>query len=293
MPELPEVETLKRQLAKGINSQKILEIEVLREKSFRGEKGKAVNKKITEVGRRAKLLWLKLSPQAQSKADIYLLVHLKMTGQLVYCQKKGNSQRLAGGHPTADWVNKLPSKHTRVILFLEKGRLYFNDQRAFGWIKVLDEEEFKKEINKFGPDVTSKEFDKKYLKKILEASTRTVKLLLLDQSKVAGLGNIYVNDGLFWAKIHPEMRSNKAALDSQRVNRLFIGLKRIVGKGIKYQGASEANYVHLNGLGGSYQDHFLVYKKTGQKCSECGSIIKRIKLGGRGTYYCPNCQKKV
>ena len=111
------------------------------------------------------------------------------------------------------------------------------------------------------------------------------------RKKVAGLGNIYVNDGLFCSKIHPEMKGNKLAEDEERVNELYICLKRVVGRGIKYKGASETNYVHLDGLGGTYQEHFLVYKKTGKPCVRCSARIKKIKLGGRGTYFCPKCQE--
>lgn len=280
MPELPEVETLKRQLEKVIKNQKILGVEVLREKSFQGIEKEIVGKKIKGVERRAKLLLIALEGS-------FLVVHLKMTGQLVYMAD--NKLRVAGGHPTADWVKNLPSKYTRVILRLEKGSLFFNDERVFGWIKVVKEAELKAILHRFGPDITSKEVNKNYLKNILSNSRRMVKIILMDQSKVAGLGNIYVNDGLFYAGIDPKTRSNHLAENSQKLHELYIGLKRVVGMGIRYQGASETNYVHLNGMGGKYQEHFLVYKKT--RCFKCQGRIKRISLGGRGTYFCPKCQK--
>jgi len=149
----------------------------------------------------------------------------------------------------------------------------------------------RRELQKYGPDVVNKDFNMNYLRKILKVSKRTVKLILLDQAKVAGLGNIYVNDGLYCAKIHPSTKGNKLAEDEEKINELYICLKRVIGRGIKYKGASDTNYVHLNGLGGSYQDHFLVYKENGKACKRCRAKIKKIKLGGRGTYYCPKCQK--
>ncbi len=287
MPELPEVETLKRQLNRAVRNQKIKKIEVLREKSFRGVKKEVLGRKIKNVDRRAKLLMIEL----EGNLKRCLLVHLKMTGQLVYVPKVKGGRRVVGGHPTPDWVKKLPSKHTRVVMSLEKGKLFFNDMRVFGWIKAVDAGQLSRELNKFGPDVTSKSFDKNHLRKIFETSRRMVKLILLDQSKVAGLGNIYVNDGLFLANIHPEERGNKVAKEEKRLHELYIGLKRVIGKGINYKGASDTNYVHLSGMGGSYQNHFLVYKQNGKSCKNCGSKIKKMKLGGRGTYFCPKCQK--
>lgn len=284
MPELPEVETIKRQLEKVIRNQKILGVKVYREKSFIGLKKEIIGKKIKKIDRRAKLLILELEGVDKK----YLVIHLKMTGQLVYLS---GSKRIVGGHPTSDWVKKLPSKHTRVVITLTKGKLFFNDMRVFGWMKVMDAHSLEHLLAKFGPDVTSKNFNKNYLQEVLAKSLRTVKLILLDQSKVAGLGNIYVNDGLYYAKVHPEMRGNKLALDEEKVHQLYIGLKRVVGRGIQFEGASETNYVHLDGLGGTYQEHYLVYKKNGQPCQRCGEKIKKIKLGGRGTYYCPKCQR--
>lgn len=284
MPELPEVETVKRQLLKAVRRQKILSVKVRRKKSFVGVQKEIVGKRIKNVDRRAKLLIIELDCSPKK----FLVIHLKMTGQLVY---EAVNKRVVGGHPTSDWIKKLPSKHTRVVLELEKGILYFNDMRVFGWMKVVDSAGLKFELNKYGPDVVSKEFNKNYLLKILGSSQRAVKSILLDQAKVAGLGNIYTNDGLYCAKINPEVKGKKLVKDEEKVHDLHICLKRVIGRGIKYQGASDTNYVHLDGLGGTYQEHFLVYKKTGQPCTRCGARIKKIKIGGRGTYYCPKCQK--
>ena len=291
MPELPEVETIKRQLDKVIKRQKILKITVLRKKSFKGVKKVVVGEQIKKVERRAKLLIIELEGSPRK----YILIHLKMTGQLVYEKREGyelsRGVRNLGGHPTPDWVKKLPSKHTRVVMELEKGTLFFNDMRVFGWMRVVSNKELKYELSKYGPDVVNKDFNKEYLRRILSASKRTVKLILLDQSKVAGLGNIYANDGLYCAQVHPEIRGNKLAEIEEKVHDLHICLKRVIGRGIKYRGASDTNYVHLDGLGGTYQEHFLVYKQNGKPCGRCLRKIKKIKLGGRGTYFCSRCQK--
>ncbi len=311
MPEMPEVETLRRQLEKVILGQRIKKVKVLREKSFQGNPKEVEGKRIEEIGRKAKVMWWRLTGRR------YVLVHLKMTGQLVYVPTSSGSSRSArsgrddksalksvtdlsktrgrwlearvvGGHPTADWVGELPSKHTRVILELEKGILYFNDVRVFGWLKVVDEKGREKELAKYGVDVNSKEFSWQYLKKVLESSQRAIKLIILDQKKIGGLGNIYANDGLFCAGIDPRRKGIEVAENEAEVKKLWRCLRKVIRLGLKYGGASERNYVHLDGLGGKYQEHFLVY--GGGKCPRCGRELTKIKLGGRSTWFCEKCQ---
>jgi len=284
MPELPEVETIRRQLERVVKGQRVRRVKVGHKKSFRGKVGEVEGKRIRGVGRRAKMLVVELEKGKN------LLIHLKMTGQLVYESKKG---RTVGGHPTSDWVKKLPSKHTRVVMELEKGKLFFNDMRVFGWIKVVDNEGLMREFKDLGPDVNRAEFTVKHLKEILESSGRAVKLILLDQKKLAGVGNIYANDGLYCAGVDPRRSGKEVVKDGAAVKRLFRCLKRVIDKGIKYGGAtaSDDSFVNAVGLGGKYQKHFLVYEKKGKKCRRCERKIKKVKLGGRGTYFCPGCQK--
>jgi len=281
MPEMPEVETLRKQLEKVVVGQRIRKVIVLREKSFQGDLKEIEGRVIKEVGRKAKVMWWRLS------GGRFLLIHLKMTGQLVYVPREG--ERVVGGHPTADWVGELPSKHTRVVLELENGRLFFNDMRVFGWMKVVDEQGKEKELSKYGFDVNSKEFTVDYLREVLKDSKRAVKLVLLDQKKIGGLGNIYSNDGLFYAGIDPRKPANEVAKSKQEVRRLWQSLRWVINKGLRYGGASERNYVHLDGLGGEYQNHFLVY--GGGRCKKCGGELKKVKLGGRSTWFCPKCQR--
>lgn len=279
MPELPEVETLKRQLAKAVVAKTIKGVKVLRAKSFLGNPQQIIGKKILKVDRRAKILIIKLN------RGIYLAIHLKLTGQLIY---ETGSKRTAGGHPTLDWVNQLPSQHTRVIIdFKDSSRLYFNDQRVFGWIKIVTSIEDL--VSNLGMEPLDKEFTLLYLKDIFSRSGRAVKLLLLDQQKIAGIGNIYANDALFLAGIDPRKPAKKLTL--KEMGKLRRAIIKVLKDGIKYGGASENTYKHLDGLGGKYQEHFLVYQQDGQKCGQCGSLIKRIKIGGRGTFFCPKCQK--
>ncbi len=333
MPELPEVETVKRQLEKVLVGQKIEKVRVLLKKSLQGPTLKVEGRKIKEVGRRAKILVIALHSQGKScnenqslngirhseidstlvtlgNENINILIHLKMTGQLVYVpggirplnlardlESKGYSpptainSRIAGGHPTSDWVDKLPSKHTRVIFELSDGVLYFNDMRTFGWVKVVDDVGKKLEFDKYGPDANSRGFNLKYFKKILGSSNRSVKLIILDQKKVAGLGNIYANDGLNCSGVDPRRLGVELVKDEEKVERLFKCLKKVIKKGIKMGGASERDFVHADGLGGSYQKHYLVYGREGEKCKQCQGIIEKIKIGGRGSYFCSQCQE--
>lgn len=283
MPELPEVETIRRQLNRVLKGKEIEEVGVLREKSFRGDRKRVVGKRVESVERKAKLLMMVLDDKER------LLIHLKMTGQLILVDK--GKKRVVGGHPTADWVNDLPSKHTRVVIsFLRGGKLYFNDMRVFGWIKLVKEKEWKRLEEEMPMDVVDKEFTKEYLKGVLGNSRRAIKLVIMDQKKMGGVGNIYANDGLFLAGIKPDREAR--SLEDKEISKLYKSLIRVIKEGIRMGGAtaSDEKFVSVYGLGGKYQEKFRVYDKQGEKCVKCGKKIKKIKLGGRGTYFCPKCQ---
>ena len=281
MPELPEVETIRRQLNEVLQGKVVEGVKILREKSFSGDYKKLIGLKVEEIKRRSKVLEVTFKNRNEA-----VIVHLKMTGQLIFVD--GN-KRVVGGHPSPDWVNELPSKHTRVVwTFLDGSKLYFNDMRVFGWMRVVDKDIYEKEAKSLVPDVVDKEFTREYFFSQLKNVKKPIKLLLLDQGKIGGLGNIYVNDALYDARISPDRKAN--SLDVKESIKLHESIIKIINLGIKYGGASASNYVHVTGLGGSYQDHFLVYKKEGQTCKRCGDKIKKIKQGGRGTFYCPGCQ---
>lgn len=284
MPELPEVETIRRQLSEVLVGKKILNVEVLRKSSFGGDPKKLSGWEIKEVGRKAKVIEMFFKGKEEM-----VIIHLKMTGQLVYLDGKN---RIAGGHPTADWVNKLPSSHTRAIFdFTDGSKLFFNDMRAFGWVRIVNQKKYENEIRKTAPDVTEKEFTLEYLSSILKKTGRAVKLVLLDQEKIGGVGNIYANDALFLARIMPNRKAN--SLSQEEIEKLLVSTKEVIEKGIKYGGASAADdkFVNIAGLGGKYQDHFLVYQRVGEKCNNCGGKIEKMRIGGRGTFYCSRCQK--
>jgi len=284
MPELPEVETIRKQLDDILSGRSIVNIEVLREKSFSGDPKELIGYEIQSIGRKSKVIEINFRNRGE-----LLIVHLKMTGQIVYLD---GERRVAGGHPTADWVRDLPSKHTRVILDFDNGsKLFFNDMRVFGWMKIVKREEYEKEKRRLIPDVVDDRFDFNYLKSILSKSRKAIKLVIMDQEKIGGVGNIYANDALFLARVLPDHKANE--LTDSEILRLLKAVKEVINKGIKYGGASAADdkYVNVSGLGGKYQDHFLVYQKDSEPCSVCGNKIIKSKIGGRGTFYCQVCQK--
>lgn len=269
MPELPEIETVKLQLQKVLIGQRLLASD------FPEVNGKTVK----EIKRLGKVLLINFGP------GLDLGFHFKMTGQLIY---EENGKRIAGGHPTEDFVAKMPSKHTRAIFYFDKGTLYFNDQRMFGWIMLNP-----KFVDKLGPEpfnISSDEFIKR-----LSKLRKPIKIAIMDQEIISGVGNIYANDALWEAKIDPRMPSDKVTSDKAKT--LLEKIKLVLREGIKYGGATaaDAKYIDLHGLGGHYQEHFRVYDREGQKClrpacRQAGGVIKRIELGGRGTYFCPVCQ---
>ena len=262
MPELPEVETIRRQLDKVLVGQRIKGLSAFA-KGYGETMQGIIGKKIVAVKRKAKMIIIELS-KGES-----LLIHLKMTGQLIYNGKE--------------------NKYTRAIFELDKGKLYFNDLRKFGWIKLVTNKELKQQLVKLPPDVVDKKFTKKYLEKVLKSSGRAIKLVLLDQTKMGGIGNIYANEILFCGGTDPRIPANRV----KNINELHQCIQKIINQGIKYGGstASDEHFVNARGEPGMYQQHFLVYEQEGKKCSRCKGEIIKIKLGGRGTYYCPACQK--
>lgn len=376
MPELPEVETVKRQLGEVLPGMVVDEVEVLNEKSFVGEFG--LRKKdllgsvVVGTRRFGKVLVVNLekliansekvktkvkklkvvSQMSDVRCQLSLVVHLKMTGQLIYephgvgnvdhrkhrlvgghLLRQGSGQathreRIVGGHPTRDWLSELPSRHTRVVFKFRhsesstrldeesqmKGRqkvglsegdssprlggaqndaiLYFNDQRKFGWVKLMPTEEVEnlKFIQKLGKEPADFEDDE--WAKVFRSSKKAVKVRLMDQDKIAGVGNIYACDGCWEAKVDPRRAANSLSEDELR--RLRVGVVKVLKEGIFYGGAtaSDGKYIDLQGMGGKYQEHFKVYQREGEKClrDDCSGVIVKVKLGGRGTFWCGECQ---
>ncbi len=292
MPELPEVETIRRQLNQVVVGKFIVKVKILRDKSLNGNYQLIINQKISKIERLAKIMIFRFANNSsnQNKLEFpQLLIHLRMTGQLIYQNKK---ERIVGGHPTPDWIQDLPSKHTRVIIVLNNGaKLFFNDQRVFGRLTIVtNQQEFAYETRNFlgieplKPEFTLKEFAKRLIK-----TSRPIKVVIMDQKIIAGVGNIYANDALWDSGVAPDKPANK--LTKIQVKKLHKSIEKMIALGIKYGGATDSDYRHLDGLGGHYQDHFLTYKLDGYPCQRCGNKLIKTTIGGRGSYWCKKCQK--
>lgn len=288
MPELPEVETIRKGLEKYLVGRTIESVEIRLAKMLTGDIKKLEMAKIQGVRRFGKGLIIDLD-------NLYsIAIHVKMTGQLLY-QGEGSPKSSV---PDLTKVGLLPGRHTHVIFKLKveseklkvKGDyLFYNDIRQFGWIKVIETETVR-ELDFFkslGPeplkDLTLEKFSK-----ILSATKAPIKPLLMEQRKIAGIGNIYANDALYLAKINPSRPAN--SLSIEEIKRLLKAIEKVLTKGLEVGGASEWQYVNVLGESGGYQNFFQVYGKVGKPCLICGTMIERIVMGGRGTFYCPKCQ---
>ncbi|MDP3726711.1 MAG: DNA-formamidopyrimidine glycosylase [bacterium] len=196
------------------------------------------------------------------------------------------------GHPIPFAGTTLPAKTTHVIFtFSDGSKLFYNDVRKFGWIKIIRTSEVAKLkiITEFGPEPLTSKFTEEKFKKTASASKSPIKTLLMDQKKIAGVGNIYANEALFDAGIDPRRKAKK--LSNEEIKKLYASILKVLKEGIKYGGSSENAYVDALGGRGKMQEHFKVYGKDGEKCPKCKGVIKRIALGGRGTFFCPKCQE--
>lgn len=292
MPELPEVEIITRGLEKKIWGKVIDKIEVRADKLFHGSREDVVGKKITSIERHAKMIEIDLS---EGKA---LLIHLKMTGQLIFDPSTSSGQankadRVAGGHPSRDWVADLPNKFTHVIFYFKDGSvLYFNDLRKFGYVKVYDQQQLKntRELKDLGPDPFTQNLTAEYLMKIISKRPRMkIKQIITDQTVIAGIGNIYADESLFCAKISP-LRPAKDVSRSE-LQKLISCIRSVLKKALELGGSSENTFVNVEGQKGQMQDHFQIYRRTGQDCPHSCGKVKRVVVGGRGTHFCPVCQK--
>jgi len=294
MPELPEIETVKLGLRKHLVGHKIENIEVKIPKMFVGKKEDILGVKITNIKRIGKGLIIEFDN------DYLLAIHFKMTGQLVFRDK--NTQNLVLSKKVGGGM--LPSKYSHIIFTLDPSAgsgqaamLYYNDLRQFGWVKILKKDELMKmpffsEMGpepKVGDDLAGKELTFDYFKSVLLKSNLAIKVILMDQKKIGGIGNIYANDALFLAGINPA-RKGKSLSDTELKN-LFKAIYRVINKSLSFGGSSDENFVNALGQDGNYQNHTLVYGKKGQKCPKCSLIIQKIQLGNRGTFFCPKCQK--
>ncbi|MFA6602622.1 MAG: bifunctional DNA-formamidopyrimidine glycosylase/DNA-(apurinic or apyrimidinic site) lyase [Candidatus Shapirobacteria bacterium] len=285
MPELPEVEVVRLFLEPYLVGSTVTKLEILTPKSFAGDPGLLIGQQITSLSRIGKQLSIHLNN------GYIALVHLKMTGQLILVPSK--QERLLMGHPTKDMDTQiLPNKSTRLVFSFDNGAvLYFNDQRKFGWIKLMTAPEIEASQSNLGHDIFDPRFTPDYVYSQLQRSSRPVKLVLLDQHFFAGVGNIYANDALFLSRLHPLTKSNLVTISQSRL--IHQHLIEIMRQSVLVGGstARDNKYLRPDGTPGQNQFQFRVYQREGEPCLVCQAPLKRLKLGGRGTFYCPQCQR--
>jgi len=273
VPELPEVETIRRQLAPYLEGRTIVSAQILDPRWTRPDPPTAVEAELTgavveRIGRAGKYLVWSLS------GERFLLQHLRMTGTLLY-------------DPA------VAPPHTHVIFDLDDGhRLVYVDPRRFGTGHLVHGEAARDEYlaERLGIEPLTPEFTAAHLRELARARVAPVKAFVLDQRRIAGVGNIYADEALFRAGIHPLRPAGRLSVADW--GRVRDGIEEALSAGIEAKGASIDDFRHLDGARGSFQDLFLVHRRAGEPCPNCGTTIRKIVVGGRGTYVCENCQRK-
>lgn len=270
MPELPEVETIRRDLEKEIVGHKIVDLwydvpKMLQPNAAAVEK--IVGKHFVSAGRIGKLLLLGI------ENDGTIGIHLKLSGRL-FIRKQTEAE----------------DRFTHVTFKFEDGReLRFSEVRKFGYVKLIENAtDLKRITDEFGPEPFTKDYTLDVVKKVLGKSSRATKTLIMDQKKIAGVGNIYADEALWYAKIHPETPGNK--VDDKRIEELYQGIIKALDQGIADRGTSIDDYLDIYGKEGNHAKNLNVFRQEGQPCPRCGTEIRKIRVGGRGTHFCPNCQ---
>ena len=286
MPELPEIEIIKRSLFKMINKAKIINVKInnynLRYKIPHVFPKKLVNEKILKISRRSKYLIFHFKKK-------FLLVHLGMSGKFLILRIKDNKMFRTSFY----YDLNILKKHNHVYFILNNGLvLIYNDVRRFGFLKIFENIKINKIFffTKLGPEPLSALFNVNYFKNFIKNKKKNIKNLLMDQTFVSGLGNIYVNEVLFSSKIHPLKQCKN--LDTKNIENLIFNIQKILKLSIKYGGSSIRDFQNTYGKSGKFQQFFNVYGKKNKKCSRisCRGKIKKISISSRSSFYCDNCQ---
>lgn len=311
MPELPEVETVRRGLAELIVGRTVQSAEAATSpKSFPNSPGDTaaflVGASVVAVRRRAKVLLIDLD------SGYTLVTHLKMTGQLVFVSSSAAAQpkglmsseksaaavssdiRFGAGHPNESLIGALPDASTRVIIvFADGSHLFFNDQRKFGWMKLFPTIEVPNIsfMQKVGPEPLEDAFTADiFYERLQRRKNTTIKAAILDQTVLAGVGNIYADEGLWGAKIHPATRVKD--VPREKIDALWRELREVMALAIEKGGSTNKNYVNAEGKRGSYMDFARVFRREGLPCPRHPDVlIEKIRVAGRGTHVCPVCQE--
>lgn len=287
MPELPEVETVRLQLKHKIIGKTISSVEVFHMKSVEYNRsfGKQLTgKTISDIARIGKLMIFSFA----SEDNFFLLAHLKMTGQFFFVGKKGET--VGGGHSMSAADRLLPGRHTRVAYHFTDGTsLYFNDMRLFGYTKLATAKIVAEARKGFGPEPIDPAFDVDWFVNEVRKRKAPIKAVLLAQSFVAGLGNIYVDEALWLAQVRPSRKAN--TLTKKEAAAIAAASGDVMKKSIAVGGTTFQHFVDTGGDNGNFTDYLNVFGKQNTPCSRCGTLIKKVRLVGRGTHFCPGCQK--
>lgn len=294
MPELPEVETVVRDLRRRLVGRRFRRVAVrlpkLTNVTPRRFNQIVRRRAVTTIHRRGKVIIIELG------SDWRLLIHLKMTGQLIW--QKGKAS-LAGGHAFWPGYLTLPKQFTHLIYYFDDGSVAFhNDLRQFGWVRLLSRAEADEQLAGFrhGPEPLAQDFTPDYLWQLTRRyRQRPIKLLLMDQTLIAGIGNIYADESLFLARLKPTHRSG--TVTRRQSNVLQRQIKRILALAIRTKGTTVRNFLRgdpsasLRAGRGGFEPYLKVFRRQGQRCPRGDGVIKKIRLGGRGTHFCPVCQR--
>jgi formamidopyrimidine-DNA glycosylase len=219
-----------------------------------------------------------------------LVIHLKMTGQIVF---RSDTDHFGAGHPNESLIGSLPDKSTRVTIeFTDGSRLFFNDQRKFGWMRLIPTVEVMNLdfFKKVGPEPLAADFDWQTMRdRLIRRKNSNIKSVLLDQTVIAGIGNIYADESLWGASIHPLTLVRD--LSALQIRRLYEELIMVLNLSIEKGGSTDKNYVNAEGKRGSYLTFARVFRREGKTCPRCGTVINKIRVAGRGTHICPTCQR--
>ncbi|MBI3256136.1 MAG: bifunctional DNA-formamidopyrimidine glycosylase/DNA-(apurinic or apyrimidinic site) lyase [Candidatus Andersenbacteria bacterium] len=286
MPELPEVETIRIGLTKRMLNVTITDVEVRKAKIVRGRAKKFIagltGQKFSSISRRGKLLIFHVAG-----VEAYMLVHLKMTGQLIY--EKGG-MKIAGGHSWPSLKDPLPNKYSHVVMrFADGGTLFFNDMRQFGYMELADVKRLQEVLDVFGPEPLEPDFTFEVLNQMLGKRTTAIKAALLNQTVLAGVGNIYADESLFVAGIKPTRRVNSLTVVEKKA--LFKAIPAMLLRALKFGGTTFSDYVDVEGKKGNFTRLLKVYGRGGQVCLKCKKTkLTKATVAGRGTVWCAYCQ---
>lgn len=285
MPELPEVETIRRDLQRAILGKEIINVQTPTKRLVKNDLitflAHLVGNSFTAIHRRGKLLYAQLSG-----SDHVLLLHLKMTGQLICQLQQG---LIVGGHPSAK-IDNLPNQYTHIIFeFEDNTRLYFNDVRTFGYAKIVSPVELEAVLAAYGPEPLSDDFSWQYFSALFQKRRTSIKSVLLNQALIAGIGNIYADEICFRAKVRPDRSASSLTRDECK--RLYNASRFIIKQAVLKRGTTFSNYVDAAGKKGGYMAYLKVYDREKRLCLRCEEVvIKKTVVAGRGTHYCERCQ---